>query len=143
MDKIAESYSPITQIINWGIKYNYNERTIAQSAAFLRDLFNDTQEIVAGSLHFYPVTFNSSGNETLGSELPTVKYTVTTEASAGKKGFKLQFNHNISSAYKITYQTKASNPVLKNAIITNSVTSGSGASDSASWAIEQGAVYNR
>lgn len=140
LDKIAESYSPITQIINWGIKYNYNERTIAQSAAFLKDLFNDTQEIVAGSLHIYPVTFNSSGNETLGSELTSGEYTVTTEAAAGKKGFKLQFNHNISSAYKITYQTKASNPVMNNAIITNSVTSGSGGSDSASQAVEQGAV---
>ncbi|KQX57752.1 hypothetical protein ASD40_32345 [Paenibacillus sp. Root444D2] len=141
LDKIAESYSPITQIINWGIKYNYNERTIAQSAAFLKDLFNDTQEIVAGSLHIYPVTFNPSGNETLGSELPSGEYTITTEAAAGKKGFKLQFNHNISSAYKINYQTKASSPVLKNMIITNSVTSGSGESDSASRPVEQGAVY--
>lgn len=140
LDKFVESYSPITQIIKWGIKYNYNERSITQSAAFLKDLFTNTQEIIAGSLHVYPVTFNSSGIETLGSELPTGEYTVTTEEDAGKKGFKLQFNHNISSAYKITYQTKASNPVMNNAIITNSVTSGSGGSDSASQAVEQGAV---
>ncbi|NOU87550.1 LPXTG cell wall anchor domain-containing protein [Paenibacillus sp. LMG 31460] len=141
LDKIVESYNPFTQIISWGIKYNYNERTIAQSAAFLKDLFNDTQEIVAGSLHVYPVTFNSSGNETLGIELPSGEYTVTTEVAAGKKGFKLQFNHNISSAYKITYQTKASNPVMNIAIITNTVTSGSEASDSATQPIEQGAVH--
>lgn len=141
LDKIAESYNPITQIINWGIKYNYNERTIAQSAAFLKDLFNDTQEIVAGSLHIYPVTFNSSGNETLGSELPSGEYTVTTETAAGKKGFKIQFKNDISSAYKITYQTKASNPVPENAIITNTVTSGSEESDTATRVIEQGAVH--
>ncbi|NOU76559.1 LPXTG cell wall anchor domain-containing protein [Paenibacillus sp. LMG 31458] len=141
LDKIVESYNPFTQIISWGIKYNYNERTIAQSAAFLKDLFNDTQEIVAGSLHVYPVTFSSNGNEILGSELPSGEYTVTNEEAAGKKGFKIQFKNDISSAYKITYQTKASNPVMNIAIITNTVTSGSEASDSATQPIEQGAVH--
>ncbi|GFZ99581.1 hypothetical protein GCM10008018_52270 [Paenibacillus marchantiophytorum] len=137
LDKIAESYDPITQTIGWAIKYNYNERTIPQSAAFLTDLFNDTHELVSGSMHIYPVTLNPTGGETLGNELPSASYTVTPEAAAGKKGFKLQFNSSISSAYKIVYTTKAINRVFDNVTITNRVISGSGSSDSASQAVEQ------
>lgn len=141
LDKEQDGYSPVTQVVSWSIKYNYKEKTIAQPLAFLKDLFNDTQELVAGSLHVYKVTLSSSGTETLGSELPASEYTVTAETGTGTKGFKLQFNNQISSAYKITYQTKTTDRVLNNVIIKNTVESGSGYSDSASRPVEQGVIY--
>ncbi|KQX47180.1 collagen binding domain-containing protein [Paenibacillus sp. Root444D2] len=137
LDKASTGYSSSTQTIDWAIKYNYNEKSIAQAAAFLTDLFNDSEELVAGSIHVYPVTQNSSGVESLSSELPGAQYTVSTATGTNQSGFKLQFNNPISSAYKITYQTKAIQRVIDNATITNNVTSGSGNSDTATQGMNQ------
>ncbi|UQZ82978.1 Collagen adhesin precursor [Paenibacillus konkukensis] len=137
LDKVSTKYDADTQTIDWEIKYNYNEKTIAQTEAFLADLFNDSQELVAGSLHVYPVTVDAKGAETLGAELPAAEYSVTPETAAGSTGFKLQFAHPISSAYKIKYQTKAVHRVIDNAVITNKVVSGSGGSKTATRGINQ------
>ncbi|MDR6885162.1 LPXTG-motif cell wall-anchored protein [Bacillus sp. 3255] len=140
LDKITTDYTTGTQTIGWAIKYNYNEANIAQSAAWLSDLFNESQELVAGSMQVYPVTLSASGSEVLGSPLSDAEYTVTPQTAAGKKGFKLQFLHDISQAYKIVYKTKSSNPVLDNGSVTNTVTSGGGSSDTAVRPITQVAI---
>lgn len=126
LDKTSTEYISSTQTIRWAIKYNYNEGTIAQEAASLTDLYNDTQDLVPGSLKVFPVTFNSAGGEVLGSEVPNSEYTLTPLEVQAKNGFKLQFNNDISSAYTIIYQTRANTPVIDNETITNQVTSGSG-----------------
>ncbi|WP_161407608.1 LPXTG cell wall anchor domain-containing protein [Paenibacillus silvestris] len=142
LDKISpdSEYNPSTQTIGWTIKYNYNEVTIAKEQATLADLFNDTQALVSDSMHVYPVTFNSSGDETLGVELPATEYTLTTLSQPSKNGFKLEFNHDITSAYKIIYKTKASSPVINNATISNQVTSGSGTVKTITRPIIQGVL---
>ncbi|GMX61735.1 hypothetical protein Elgi_15390 [Paenibacillus elgii] len=137
LDKSSTKYDPNTQTIDWEIKYNYNEKTITQANAFLTDLFNDTQDLVAGSLHVYQVTIDSKGSEILGAELPAASYKVTPETATKSNGFKLQFLQDISSAYKIKYQTKANHRVIDWAKITNKVTSGSGDSDTATRDINQ------
>ncbi|MBP1967232.1 LPXTG cell wall anchor domain-containing protein [Paenibacillus aceris] len=140
LDKTSTEYISTTQTIRWAIKYNYNEGTIAQEAASLTDLYNDTQDLVPGSLKVFPVTFNSAGGEVLGSELPASEYTLTPLEAQAKKGFKLLFNNDISSAYTIIYQTKANTPVIDNATITNQVTSGSGIVKTATKPIIQVAI---
>ncbi|WP_127460517.1 collagen binding domain-containing protein [Paenibacillus elgii] len=137
LDKSSTKYDSNTQTIDWEIKYNYNEKAITQANAFLTDLFNDTQDLVAGSLHVYQVTIDSKGSEILGAELPAASYKVTPETAAKSNGFKLQFLQDISSAYKIKYQTKANNRVFDGTKITNKVTSGSGDSDTATRDINQ------
>ncbi|NEW07736.1 LPXTG cell wall anchor domain-containing protein [Paenibacillus sp. SYP-B3998] len=137
LDKTSTAYDPSTQTIEWAIKYNYNEKTIAQAAAVLTDLFNDSQELVAGSVHVFPVTLDSAGVETLGSELSNSQYTVSTASAPNQKGFKLQFGNTISSAYKITYQTKANNRVINDETITNKITSGSSNTGTGTQVINQ------
>ncbi|MCP3774157.1 SpaA isopeptide-forming pilin-related protein, partial [Paenibacillus sp. MZ04-78.2] len=137
LDKSSPDYVPYTQTIDWEIKYNYNEKTITQANAFLTDLFNDTQELVADSLQVHQVTIDANGGDTLGAELPAASYKVTPEAAAGRNGFKLQFLQDISSAYKIKYQTKAKQRVIDWAKITNKVTSGSGDSATAARNLSQ------
>ncbi|MGF9913639.1 SpaA isopeptide-forming pilin-related protein [Paenibacillus ehimensis] len=143
LDKKSTHYDSKTQTIDWEIKYNYNEKSIVQANAFLTDLFNDTQELVAGSLHVYPVTIDSNGSEKLGAELPAASYKVTPETATGSSGFKLQFLQDISSAYKIKYQTKAKQRVIDGAKITNKVTSGSGDSGTAERTINQVIITKR
>ncbi|MGO4270789.1 collagen binding domain-containing protein, partial [Paenibacillus sp. TAF58] len=143
LDKTSSDYNSSTQTIDWTIKYNYNERAIAQTSAYLTDLFNDTQALVGGivpsSIKVYPVTLDNNGAETLGSALPVSDYTVTAHPAppSGKTGFKLQFNNAISTAYKLVYQTKAINRVEGPATISNTVTSGLGATDTATRGIDQ------
>lgn len=140
LDKISTDYSTGTQTISWSIKYNYNEGYIPQSAAWLSDLFNESQELVAGSMQVYPVTLSGSGDEVLGSPLSDAKYTVTPQTATDKKGFKLQFLDDITQAYKIVYKTKATEPVLNNGTVTNTVTSGGGSSDTVVQPINQVAI---
>ncbi|MFC0212739.1 collagen binding domain-containing protein [Paenibacillus chartarius] len=131
LEKTSTKYDSITQTVYWEIKYNYNEKSIAKANAYLTDLFNDSQQLVNGSLKVYPVTLDQNGNETLGSELQASDYTVVPETATGKTGFKLQFAQDITSAYKVEYRTQSVSRVLDNARITNDVTSGSGISTSA------------
>lgn len=128
LGKQASKYDQATQTIDWAIQYNYNEKSIPQPEAFLMDSFNDSQELIAGSLHVYPAVLDASGKEALGAELPASEYTVSlTPAASGKAGFKLQFKHAVTSAFKITYQTKAVHRVNDDATVTNNVYSGTGA----------------
>jgi len=137
LDKSAAKYDSPTQTVDWEIKYNYNEKTIAQAEAYVTDLFNDSQELVANSIHVYEVTINSSGTETLGAELPAADYTVTPETASGQTGFKLQFHQDVTAPYKIKYQTKAVSRVTNGTTITNKVTSGSGSSKTVTQNINQ------
>lgn len=137
LDKSSSGYQSDTQTINWDIKYNYNEKTIAQADAHLTDLFDNTHQLVPGSIRVYPVTLNQAGAETLGAELPASQYTVDPATASSKNGFKLQFAGPVSSAYKISYQTQAVGRVVDNGSVTNEVTSGGGKSDTATQNFNQ------
>ncbi|GFZ99597.1 hypothetical protein GCM10008018_52300 [Paenibacillus marchantiophytorum] len=143
LDKTSSGYNSSTQTIDWAIKYNYNERAIVQASAYLTDLFDNTQALVGGvapsSIKVYPVTLDNSGAESLGSALPVSDYTVNAAPTppTGKTGFKLQFNNPITQAYKLVYQTKAINRVEGPATISNTATTGLGATDTATRDIDQ------
>ncbi|WNR44783.1 collagen binding domain-containing protein [Paenibacillus roseipurpureus] len=120
--KESTDYIAATQRIEWAIHYNGGEVTIPQSAAYLIDTFNTTHELVPGSLQVQAVTFDVSGHEIVGATVSPGEYTVT--PLEGANGFKLQFNHDISSAYRIVYQIQAKTPILQDAVIENKVTTG-------------------
>ncbi|WP_410514754.1 collagen binding domain-containing protein [Paenibacillus sp. BR2-3] len=141
LNKSVTKYDSGDQIISWAIEYNYNEKNISQANALITDLFNDTQQLVEGSLAVYPVTLAASGAPTKGAALAAgTDYTVEAAAGVNQKGFKLHFKKDISSAYRIEYQTKAVDRVLSNATITNTV-SDSTYSDKATQVMRPAVIY--
>ncbi|MCC2248763.1 Ig-like domain-containing protein [Virgibacillus sp. AGTR] len=123
LEKQSIAYDKENQIITWEIKYNYNEKTIKQQDALLKDFFNTSQDLVESSFDVKKITIDKDGNE-VGNGEDFENYTVTAKTEAGKNGFHLQFDENVTSAYKITYQTKASERVFENEKITNKVETG-------------------
>ncbi|SIS64905.1 SpaA isopeptide-forming pilin-related protein [Salimicrobium flavidum] len=124
LEKDAIGYDRATQTITWEIRYNYNEKTIPQSEAILSDSFTTSQEFVNDSLNVEQMVIDENGNAT--SQAAAENYSVTNDAA--NSSFDLQFNEDISDAYKITYKTKASERVFGSETITNTVKSGEEAS---------------
>lgn len=123
LKKYSSRYDGTEQVISWVIEYNYNNKTISQGNAVLTDLFNDSQELVKDSLKVYTIQLDSSGAATLRHTLTKdVDYTVVAASDVNKTGFKLQFTHDVTSPYRIEYQTKAGSRVFKDTTITNTVT---------------------
>ncbi len=123
LEKKAAHYDRENQEITWEIRYNYNQKNIAQKAALLKDFFNGSQELVKDSFEVREITLNENGKEVGKGEVVT-NYTVIPRQQNGKNGFHLQFNEDISSAYKIVYKTKASERVFDGEEIINTVNSG-------------------
>jgi len=123
--KRSASYDKASQTITWEIKYNYNEKNIAQADALLKDFFNNTQELLVDSFVVKKITINKDGNE-VGSGETVSNYVTTPKSEGGKNGFELQFNENINAAYKIIYKTKATDRVYDKETVVNHVTIGDG-----------------
>ncbi|WP_312470539.1 SpaA isopeptide-forming pilin-related protein [Neobacillus sp.] len=135
--KDSTGYNAKEQTIEWTIKYNYNEKTIAKNNAVLTDYFNNSQKLVNSSFKVYKITLNENGTEKDAQLLTADKYTVTPISKTGQDGFEFKFLEEINAAYKIVYQTKAKDRIFTNGTITNSVVSGD-ANASASRNISQG-----
>ncbi len=131
--KKAAHYDSKNQTITWQIRYNYDEKNIAQVDAYLRDAFlkNDSQELMRESIVVKDVTIDSNGKEMIGEVVEKGDYTVTynvdgTVEEAGnpinrKFNFNLQFNKDIDSAYIIEYKTKATDRVFDGIDIENRI----------------------
>lgn len=112
--KEAGAYDDAKQTVTWTLKYNYGEKDIPQSDAFLEDRFEEDMELVPGS---FKVTDALTGDELLAS-----LYQVTPVVGVnGKNGFDLQFTSDVQAAYNIQYQTKATDRVFQNHTVTNDV----------------------
>lgn len=122
LEKRAAHYDPVTQTITWEIRYNYNEKTIAKKDAFLEDFFNGTQELISGSFQVKEVTIDQNGAESGTKDYEG--YTIQDQKKGDQNGFAFQFNHDIQSAYLITYQTKATERIFEAEQIVNTVTTG-------------------
>ncbi|KPN12685.1 adhesin [Bacillus australimaris] len=122
LNKKAAHYDPVTQTITWEIRYNYNEKTLAQKDALLEDFFNGTQALISDSIQVKEVTIDQNGNEA-GSKA-FENYVVQPQKKDEQNGFTLQFNQDIQSAYLITYQTKATERIFEAEEIINTVTAG-------------------
>ena len=122
LNKKAAHYDPVTQTITWEIRYNYNEKKLAQKDALLEDYFNGTQALISDSFQVKEVTIDQNGNE--AGTKAFENYVVQPQKKDEQNGFTLQFNQDIQSAYLITYQTKATERVFEAEEIINTVTAG-------------------
>ncbi|MFC0299701.1 SpaA isopeptide-forming pilin-related protein [Virgibacillus soli] len=116
LEKRASNYDPVTQTVTWEVKYNYDEKVIPQNKAKLTDIFGDNQAFVADSMEVVEVTIDPDTGEEDKSE-PFTNYTL--HETDG--GFELQFNQNVSKAYKITYQTSAIDRVDESGNVHNKI----------------------
>lgn len=119
--KSSTAYNGATQTIDWEIKFNYNEKNIPVEEAKLTDLFNNTQKLVDGSFKVEKVTIDDNGNEANSEEVSSDKYDITPLLEEDRSGFTFKFNESIQEAYKITYQTTATERVFDQETITNTV----------------------
>ncbi|WP_025700555.1 collagen binding domain-containing protein, partial [Paenibacillus forsythiae] len=133
LQKYSLGYEPSTQTLAWGIEYNYNYGKIPQSEAVLKDLFNDSQELVSGSVKVYNVSVDSDGKATVGTQLAEgTDYTlapVTQPPSPpgnnnGKTGFELRFSQDVTTPYFIEYKSRNKGRLFDSKRIFNTVTSG-------------------
>src|SRR5699024_9916147 len=94
IEKRSSNYVDETQTITWEVKYNYNEKSIAQDLAYITDTFDDNQALVNGSMQVYVVNIDPDTGEEDGQSLvPSSEYEVTD--LPGDDGFKLHFNDGI------------------------------------------------
>ncbi|MCM2675894.1 collagen binding domain-containing protein [Alkalicoccobacillus plakortidis] len=124
LEKRSANYNPNTQTITWEIKYNYNERSISQKDALLKDEFSSSHGLLEDSIKVEQIEIDENGRESV--KKVASNYTVTPKGN----GFDLQFTEDINQAYKITYQTKSNDRVIDNGNINNKVTVGDKSKDS-------------
>lgn len=122
LQKRVVGYDAAKQLITWEVRYNYNQKNIAQKDAVLEDFFNGSQELLKDTLTVNEITINENGNES--GSTPFTNYDVVDKSDGNRSGFTLQFKQDIDAAYKITYQTKAIDRVYENENIVNEVTTG-------------------
>ncbi|WHY09134.1 SpaA isopeptide-forming pilin-related protein [Bacillus subtilis] len=139
--KSSTGYDGESQTFSWALSYNYGEKQIDQSKASIKDAFGTGDlHLVKDSLKVIPITFGQNGSEQAGTPLKEGEdYTLIDNGS----GFEVKFNKTITSAYKITYQTKVNSGVIidKSTTYTNSVVTGTGDSKEASGiAIQQNLI---
>ncbi|MDY7222572.1 SpaA isopeptide-forming pilin-related protein [Halalkalibacterium halodurans] len=139
--KTSTGYNSATQTISWEIRYNYNEKTIAEADAILTDWFTNSQELIPGSFRVIRMTIDENGNATEDEEVSN--FTLTETSNASQNGFELQFNEDINNAYKIVYQTTSSERVLGNQTIQNTVETGEGRTAGANRSIGQVVFHKR
>lgn len=139
--KSSTGYNGDSQTFSWALLYNYGEKQIDQSKASIKDSFGTGDlHLVKDSLKVIPITFGQNGSEQAGTPLKEGEdYTLIDNGT----GFEVKFNKFITSAYKITYQTKVNSGVIidKTTAYTNSVVTGTGDSKEASGiAIQQNLI---
>ncbi|MEC1623603.1 SpaA isopeptide-forming pilin-related protein [Bacillus mojavensis] len=139
--KSSTGYDGESQTFSWALSYNYGEKQIDQSKASIKDSFGTGDlHLVKDSLKVIPITFGQNGSEQAGTPLKEGEdYTLIDNGS----GFEIKFNKTVTSAYKITYQTKVNSGVIidKSTTYTNSVVTGTGDSKEASGiAIQQNLI---
>nr|WP_232243286.1 collagen binding domain-containing protein [Paenibacillus sp. GSMTC-2017] len=140
--KSVTNYTPLDEHkIDWLIKYNYGEQPIAGKV--ITDLFDGRLDLIEESIKIVPVEDVNNDWKTGTALVKDTDYTISKDVSGvtgvgDKKGFILTFIKNSSSAYKISYQTKAAADyyVVDSSTVLNTVSS-EGSNSSASHEISQ------
>ncbi|WP_052676009.1 collagen binding domain-containing protein [Paenibacillus sp. IHBB 10380] len=121
------AYNSTTQTITWKVQYNYNQQTISQPNAWIKDRFDTTkQKLVDNSVKVYQVDIDNNGKATNRTLVDSNEYTIGKVASGPDAGFNLQFKDDINKAYEIEYQTQAINRIYKDETVSNTVEIGDG-----------------
>lgn len=143
IEKNRDNYDPTTQTFDWSIKYNYNEKKIAEKDATITDTLSGNMDLVDGSVKVYPITFDKDGKEVKGTPLEEGKDYVL-EPNPNGHGFEIKFLHDVDGAIKIEYQSKVNGLVTDPTQVSNDATIGTGQSDGdTGTANQQNVVKNR
>ncbi|QWU47859.1 SpaA isopeptide-forming pilin-related protein [Bacillus sp. NP247] len=118
----TSKYDPKTQMIEWTITYNGDQRDIKKTDAILKDVFDAAHVLDENSIVVKNASYDDKGKLVTGDAV--TNYTV----SKKKNGFDLQFNEDINSAYVITYKTKPTDNVITDGKVKNTVTADNGSS---------------
>ncbi|WP_142344988.1 SpaA isopeptide-forming pilin-related protein [Bacillus toyonensis] len=118
----TSKYDPKTQMIEWTITYNGDQRDIKKTDAILKDVFDAAHVLDENSIVVKNASYDDKGKLVTGDAV--TNYTV----SKKKNEFDLQFNEDINSAYVITYKTKPTGNVITDGKVKNTVTADNGSS---------------
>lgn len=143
LNKKSVHYDSSTQTITWTIEYNYNERTIDQKDAWIKDIFDQSnpQKLDETSFVVKEMTIKDSG-AAVEKSIPALEQGKDYIVVPTTDGFELKFNKSISSAYKIEYKTKSINRVYESTEVTNSVTIHDGTTEVGKQPIYQ-VIFNK
>ncbi|MFB9279076.1 collagen binding domain-containing protein [Cohnella cellulosilytica] len=128
LDKAVGRYDSSSGIIDWTIRYNFSGDSIPQVLAWLKDVFGSAQKLVPGSFKVFQGDTGDAADPGL--------YVLAETAD----GFELQFLSDVTSSYRIEYQTQPSSRPTVGDTIKNVVTDGLGGKAEASQRHKQGAI---
>lgn len=142
IEKMSPEYSWQNQSFDWTINYNFNEKLIDQSSAFLEDTWSPAGDMRLDEESFavYAVTIDENGQSSVSSSpIPSSLYELV--VNDDDSGFTLQFNDTIDrQAYQIRYTTdllgnQGSGIIETGGSVSNTVSTGTDQSDgsSGSW----------
>ncbi|AOM84066.1 Cna B-type domain-containing protein [Salisediminibacterium beveridgei] len=115
--KEATGYDDVSQTIDWEVKYNYDEKEISQEEAKLTDVFGDAnQTLNEDSFEVFLVSIDPDTGEETGEVLYTDYSLTVTE-----NGYVVEFDEEISDAFKIRYQTNTIDRVDEDGNVTNEI----------------------
>ena len=132
--KEATDYDDVSQTIDWEVRYNYDEKVITQPEARLTDVFgDDNQSLKENSFEVYLVSIDPDTGDETGEELFS-DYTLTLTDN----GYTLEFDEDISDAFKIKYTTETKDRVEEDGNVTNEISDEFDNSAEGSQSIGQG-----
>ena len=118
------SYSAVDHSVEWEILYNFGERFIAVGDAVLIDTFGGIEQEIVGGLNesSFSVEKLSLDEGAVIGATPYTDFTISVHPDApASSGFQLSFDHDIDSAFRIRYSTKAAHPVYGSGTMANTV----------------------
>ncbi|WP_002144688.1 SpaA isopeptide-forming pilin-related protein [Bacillus cereus] len=118
----TSKYDPKTQTIEWTITYNGDQKNIKKADARLIDILDKAHKFDKDSIVVKNASYDDNGKIVTGDTAANFTVKETSD------GFDLQFTEDINSAYVITYTSKATGDVVKDAAIENKVTADEGSS---------------
>ncbi|WP_411953818.1 Cna B-type domain-containing protein [Alkalibacillus sp. S2W] len=135
LEKEAINYDNSSQTITWEVKYNYDEKDVTQENAKLHDQFGANQELIEDSFEVQQIDINqNTGEEMAENQVDSSEYTI----NPNSEGFDFEFNNNINQAYKVTYQTTATERVFDDMDIQNTISDEFNHEESGNQSINQG-----
>lgn len=111
-----------TGMIDWEIKYNFNEQPLTSSSKLITNLADQGVEMVDGSLDIQKVNFNYTGGNSFDTQVQGDGSGDFTSASDDAGSLTLTSKGNTTQAYIIKYSTKITDPTER--IIKNKITNG-------------------
>lgn len=102
LEKEKPIYRPADLSFAWTVKYNYGEKTIKASDAFLEDKFSDNLVLANQSVVLHKMVTQADGTYEIGDQLILgTDYTL----DAVGNGFRVKFVNDVTNAINMTYTT--------------------------------------